>query len=156
MQPGRQHAAALAAERRDQQRDGLGAAPSVLLRRHERRLRPAHAAAAAEQPHQRGATRAASGGPTRLGFWMMSICANEGHSCAACATSPHSPQPTQSLLTWAIGIGAQRILARLDGERGAARQADAGMVAGAHLRIDPEARAHHALAGRHRLRHLRA
>ena len=39
----------------------------------------------------------------RVGFWMMSICANEGHSCAACATSPHRPQPTQSLLTCATG-----------------------------------------------------
>ena len=39
----------------------------------------------------------------RLGFWMMSICANDGQSCAACATSPHNPQPTQSLLTWAMG-----------------------------------------------------
>ena len=39
----------------------------------------------------------------QVGFWMMSICANDGHSCAACATSPHRPQPTQSLLTWATG-----------------------------------------------------
>jgi len=46
------------------------------------------------------------------------------------------------------GVGAQRILVGLDGERGAARQADAGVVARAHLRIDPEARAHQALAGR--------
>ena len=33
----------------------------------------------------------------------MSIWANDGQSWAACATSPHSPQPTQSLLTWATG-----------------------------------------------------
>ena len=40
-----------------------------------------------------------------VGLRMMSICANDGQSCAACATSPHTPQPTQSLLTWAMGSG---------------------------------------------------
>ena len=52
-------------------------------------------------------------------------------------------------------IGAQRVLVRLEGERRAAGEADAGVVAGAHLRIDPEAGAHDALARRRLARHLR-
>ena len=61
---------------------------------------------------------------------------------------PAQPAADAVVVDVGDGIGAQRVLVRLDGERRAARQADAGMVARAHLRIDPEARAHHALAGR--------
>src|SRR5207245_11462376 len=40
----------------------------------------------------------------------------------------------------------ERIAGRLDGERGAAGEADAGMVPRAHVLVHAEARAHHALA----------
>ena len=44
-------------------------------------------------------------------------------------------------------IGAQRVRVCLDRERRAAGEADAGVIAGAGIRIDAEALAHHALAG---------
>ena len=75
----------------------------VLLGGNERRRRRSHAACGRRAAGSGRATSSCAGGPTQLGFWMMSICANEGHNCAACATSPHRPHPTQSLLTWAIG-----------------------------------------------------
>src|SRR5215831_19403322 len=37
------------------------------------------------------------------GFCTISARKKDGHSTAACATSPHSPQPTQPLLTCATG-----------------------------------------------------
>src|SRR5262245_30609061 len=43
-------------------------------------------------------------------------------------------------------IGAQRIGTGLDGERGAAGEPDAGMVASADLLVDAEARLYHPLA----------
>src|SRR5262245_60291118 len=54
------------------------------------------------------------------------------------------------------GIAAQGILAGLDRQRGAAREADAGMIASAYLGIDPETRAHDALARTHEPRQLRS
>ena len=53
-------------------------------------------------------------------------------------------------------LAPQRVRVRRDGERRAAREADAGMVAGAGVGIDPEALADDALAGFHRLRRQRA
>src|SRR5262245_1942752 len=53
-------------------------------------------------------------------------------------------------------IAAQPVLVGLDGERRTARQSNAGMVAGAHLRVDPETRANDALAGRQLACHLRS
>src|SRR5262249_34975726 len=60
-----------------------------------------------------------------------------GHSTAAWATSPHSPQPTQLSIT-AARVAAQRIGIGLDRERRTAGEPDAGMVAGADLLVDSE------------------
>src|SRR5262249_50669315 len=49
------------------------------------------------------------------------------------------------------GIVAQRIIELLHAERGASRQSDAGMIAGADILIDAETRLHHALAVMDRL-----
>ena len=49
---------------------------------------------------------------------------------------PHRPQPTQPSLTVRHRIGAQRVAAWLHRQRRAARQPDAGMVAGADLLVD--------------------
>ena len=46
------------------------------------------------------------------------------------------------------GVAAQRVGIGLDGQRRAAGQADAGMVAGADILVDAVARAHHARAAR--------
>src|SRR5579864_5729846 len=54
------------------------------------------------------------------------------------------------------GIAAQRVGIGLDGERGAAREPDAGMVAGADFVVDAIARPHHALATLQLLRLLAA
>ena len=88
-----------------------------------------------------------------LGFWMMSIWANEGQSCAVCATSPHKPASHAVVVDVRDGIGAQRIFAGLERERGAARQAHAGMITRAYFRVDPETGAHHAFAGGYGFRH---
>src|SRR5204862_3713282 len=83
--PLREHAAALPADGGNQQRDEPGLA---------------HARARALITARRSRSTSRVHGP---GFVITCTWQKDGHSTAACATSPHTPQPTRVSSTCAIG-----------------------------------------------------
>src|SRR5207237_5211152 len=96
-----EHAAAFTAESGDQDRDGT-------LGQHAHLL----SSFGWSQPMTVLRNRAANRS-RKFGFCTISARKNEGQRIAAWATSPHSPQPTQSLFTCATGSTLSGSLAAL-------------------------------------------
>ncbi len=80
-----------------------------------------------------------------LGLEMTSARKNDGHSPAACATSPHRPQPMQLSITVATGSLRSGSGFGCNRKRWAAGEPNAGVVAGAGVGVHAKPLAHHAL-----------